>query len=319
MRLPHRFGMLFAAIALLTAPTAGAEDWPSRPVKMIVSYPAGGSADAIARPYADALSKRFGQPFVIENRAGAAGAVGTEAAARSAADGYTLFASPNPSLVLLPQIRQTPYDPRDFVPVAGMGSFVYGFSVLPSLGPKTLDELIALARRKPGSLTYASPGSGSVTNLRGEALKVLAGIDMLHVPYRTGAESLIDFLGGRVDVMIDSVQFPHVKAGKALLLAVTSDRRHPDFPDVPTVAEAGYPIDLPTWAGIYVPRGTPAAIIDRLAEAMREIVADPEMQERVLKIGFFPMTETPAQLAAAYDRDVESYSTWVRKTGLKIE
>jgi len=308
----------FAAATVVAFPAA-AQEWPTRPVKLVVNYPAGGSMDAISRPWAEALGKRLGQPVVVENRAGAAGALGTEVVAKAAPDGYTLLASPNGPLVLLPALRKTPYQPTDVTPVGPMGDFVYGIAVLPKHGFKTMADLVAYAKKNPGKLSYSSPGAGSATHLRGEALKMVAGIDMLHVPYRTGAEALIDFLGGTVDVIIDNVMFPHVRAGQATLLAVTSDRRFPMFPDVPTVMEAGFDVKLANFAAIFVPKNTPKAIQDKLARAMADANADPVVQQRVTQVGFFPTTKTGPELVAEMDGQVAEYQDWVKKTGLKIE
>lgn len=308
----------FAAAVAIAFPAA-AQEWPTRPVKLVVNYPAGGSMDAISRPWAEALAKRLGQPVVVENRAGAAGALGTEVVAKAAPDGYTLLASPNGPLVLLPALRKMPYQPTDVTPVGPMGDFVYGIAVLPKHGFKTMADLMAHAKQYPGKLSYSSPGAGSATHLRGEALKLVAGVDMLHVPYRTGAEALIDFLGGTVDVIIDNVMFPHVRAGQATLLAVTSDRRFPMFPDVPTVMEAGYDVKLANFAAIFVPKATPQAIKDKLARVIADANTDPALQQRVLQVGFFPTTKTGAELAAEMDGQVAEYQDWVKKTGLKIE
>jgi tripartite-type tricarboxylate transporter receptor subunit TctC len=308
------------AVAVLLAPAAAQpQAWPNRPVKLVVSYPAGGSLDAITRPFAEALTKQFGQPFVIENRAGAAGALGTEAVAKSAPDGYTFLAGPNAPLVLLPLLRKTPYNAGDFIPVAPMGEFVYAFAALPKLGVNSMAELVARAKKEPGKLSYGSPGMGSATNLRGEAFKIMAGVEILHVPYRTGAEVLPDFLAGNVDIMIDNVQFSHAKAGKVKLLAMTTDRRHPDFPDVPTMREAGFPVELATFCALFAPKGTPQEILDKLSTAMSAINKTPEMQARVLSIGFFPMDEPGSVLRQKLDAQLADYVDWVKKTGLKLE
>ena len=313
-------GAALLAAAALAAPRAeAATDWPNKPVRLIANYPAGGSVDLLARPYADALSRKLGQPFVVENRAGAAGAVGTEVVARAEPDGYTLLASPNGPMVLLPVLRKLNYDPKDLVPVGPMGEFVYGVGVLPDRGIKSMDELIARAKAEPGKLSYASPGAGSATNLRGEVIKLIAGVDILHVPYRTGAESVIDFMAGTVDVIIDSIIFPQVRQKKVVLLAVTSERRYPDFPDVPTLAEAGFKMNLASFLSIYVPKGTPEDVYGKLAGAITEINADPEMQRKILNVGFFPMQKTGQQLRSELDASIESYASWVKKTGLKIE
>lgn len=306
-------------LSLASAASAADTDWPNKPVRLIANYPAGGSVDLLARPWADALSRKLGQPFVVENRAGAAGAVGTEVVARAPNDGYTLLASPNGPMVLLPNLRKLSYEPTDLIPVGPMGEFVYGVAVLPDKGIKTLADLVAKAKANPGKLSYASPGAGSATNLRGEAFKLMAGIDMLHVPYRTGAESIIDFMAGTVDVIIDSIVFPQARQGKAVVLAVTSTRRYPDFPDAPTLGEAGYEMNMASFLAIYVPKGTPDPIQDKLSAAIAEAGKDPELQKKILQVGFFPMDKTGKELRADLDASVASYAGWIKKTGLKIE
>ena len=320
------FRTLCAALTLSTLsfalPSTGqaqTQEWPNKPVKLMYNYPAGNGGDTVTRYLAELLSKKFGQPFVVENRAGASGAVGVETAAKSAPDGYTFLTSPNAPLVLLPVLRKVPYDSTDVVPVAALGEYIYAWSVLTSLGPKTMAELVALAKAKPGQLTYGTPGAGSATNLRGEAWKVMAGIDIVHVPYRGGTEAIIDLLGGRLDIMIDYATFPHAKAGKVLLLAMTTSRRHPDFPDVPTIKEAGYDIGLPTALSLYAVNGTPPEIVKKMGEAVAEITPTPEYEQRLLQIGFFAMNKTGAEVVAMNNAAADDFKTWVQKTGLKIE
>jgi len=306
-------------VAFLLATGATAADWPTKPVRIVYNYPPGTSGDVLTRAVADALSQRLGQPFVVDNRAGAAGTVGTEAASRATPDGYTFLASPNSPMVLLPQLRKVGYVPRDFKPIAALGEYVYGWAVLPSLGVKTVAELVAMAKAKPGVLTYSTPGVGSATNLRGEAFNILAGTQITQVPYRAGSEAIIDFLGGRLDVMLDSLHFPYVRQGKAVMLAVTANRRHPEFPEVPTMAEAGYPIDLPTWLALYAIKGTPDDIARRLGDAVREITSKPEFKERTYTLGFFPMDQDASELAAMNEREFGSYEAWVKRANFKIE
>ena len=172
------------------------------------------------------------------------------------ADGYTFLHSPNAPLVLLPLLRKVAFEPQEFRPIAALGEYVYGWAVLPSLGVKTIAEMVAMAKTKPGQLSFSSPGAGSVTNLRGEALNNLAGTNITHIPYRGGPDALNDFLAGIVNIMVDNAHFSQVRAGKAIMLAVTTSRRHPDFPDVPTIKEAGYNIDLPGWLAVYAIKGT---------------------------------------------------------------
>lgn len=310
---------LFAFAAALCAPAAKAADWPTKPVRIIYNYPPGTGGDVLTRQIAEGLTRKFGQAFVIDNRAGASGTVGVETASRATPDGYTFLASPNAPMVLLPQLRKVGYDPRDFRPIAAVGEYVYGWAVLPSLGVKSVAELVALAKSKPGKLSYSSPGVGSATNLRGEAFNILAGMDTMHIPYRGGPEALLDFLGGRVDIMLDNLHYEQVKSGKAIMLAMTSSKRHPAFPDVPTMAEAGYKIDLPTWLAFYAIKGTPDDIATTFGEAVAEITARPEIQERMLSIGFFGMSEKPAELAEMNKREFASYEAWVKRANFKID
>lgn len=310
--------LLGTTLATSALPVAAA-DWPTKPVKIIYNYPAGTGGDVVLRQIAEGLTQKLGQPVIIDNRSGAAGTVGTEAAAKSSPDGYTFLASPNAPMVLLPQLRKVGYEPRDFRPIAAVGEYVYGWAVLPSLGVKTVAELVALAKSKPGQLSYSSPGAGSATNLRGEALNILAGTDITHIPYRGGAEALGDFLGGRVTVMLDNAHFAQVKAGTAMILAVTSSRRHPDFPNVPTMEEAGYKIDLPTWLAFYAIKGTPNDIALQFGRAASEVTARPDIRRKMLDIGFFPMDEKPEDLAELNKREYASYETWVKRANFKID
>ncbi|MDX2157847.1 MAG: tripartite tricarboxylate transporter substrate binding protein [Hyphomicrobiaceae bacterium] len=317
-RLGLAAGILALAVLLPAAPALAA-DWPTKPVRVIYNYPPGTGGDVVTRTVAEALHKSLGQPFVVENRSGAAGTVGVEAASRMTGDGYTILASPNAPMVLLPQLRKVAYDPKDFRPIAAMGEYVYGWAVLPSLGVKTVAELVALAKSKPGHLSYSSPGVGSATNLRGEALNILAGINTTHIPYRGGPDALNDFLAGRVDIMLDNAHYAHVKTGKAVMLAMTSSRRHPDFPDVPTMAEAGYKIDLPTWLAFYAIKGTPEDIGLKFGKAVAEIMARPEIKRRLLDIGFFAMDEKPEELNEMNKREFASYEAWVKRANFKID
>lgn len=310
---------IVAAVALLPANPATAQDWPTKPVKIIYNYPAGTGGDVLTRAIAEGLTQKLGQPFIVENRSGASGTVGTESAARSTPDGYTFLSSPNAPLVLLPQLRKVNYDPTEFRPIAAVGEYIFAWAVLPSLGVKSVAELMTMAKAKPGELTYSSPGAGSATNLRGEALNNLAGVQITHIPYRGGPDALNDFLAGNVKVMLDNAHFGQVRAGKAILLAVTSHRRHPDFPDVPTMAEAGYKIDLPTWLAFYAIKGTPDDMALKLGKAVSEVTARPEIKRRMLDIGFFPMEERPEELTEMNKREVASYAEWVKRVNFKID
>ena len=228
------------ATGFSTQASSQAQTWPERTVKLILPYAPGGATDAIGRPWADKLSQAFGQQFVVENRGGASGMIGTEAAAKAAPDGYTLLLTPNAPLSVLPSLRKTPYDPvKSFDAVGRVGDVINGFVIHPSVGVKTFKELIEYAKKNPGKLTYASSGNGTANHMRLEMLKLKTGIDILHVPYRGGADSLNDVLPGTVHMMNEPVSLPHVKAGKLILLNINGQVRHPDFPDVPTLTELG--------------------------------------------------------------------------------
>lgn len=317
-----RVGLVLAALsaaAALLVPMTAQADWPTKPVRVIYNYPPGTGGDVVTRTVAEALSQKLGQPFVVENRAGASGTVGVEAASRIAGDGYTILSSPNSALVLLPRLRKVAYDPTEFRPLAVVGEYIYAWSVLPSLGVKTIAELISLAKQKPGQLSYSSPGVGSATNLRGEALNLSAGVDITHIPYRGGPDALNDFLAGRVSVMLDNAQFPQVRAGKVINLAVTSSKRHPDFPDVPTMKEAGYDVELPTWLAFYAIKGTPDEVAQKMGPAVAEIMSRPEIKRRLLDIGFFALDDKPETLAEKSRQEAAAFEHWVKRTGLKLD
>jgi tripartite-type tricarboxylate transporter receptor subunit TctC len=222
--------------------------WPDRPVRLVVPYPAGGAADLPARLVAEGLTKKFGKPFIVENRAGAAGQIGTESVVRAIPDGYTFYCGPNAPYMLLPLLRKTSYKTADLVPVAPYGELIYAFGVLATAPFSNMTELVAHAKANPGKLAYSSPGAGSATHLRGESFKSLAGIDLIHIPYRTGAEALPDLLEGRLHVMFDNLFFPHVRQGQIKMLGVLGGRRHPEFPNVATFAEQASTLTCPSGA-----------------------------------------------------------------------
>lgn len=311
-------GAMTGAAMLLTAAAQAA--WPEKPVRLIVPYPAGGSSDLPARIYAEGLQRRFGKPFVVENRVGAAGTIGAEAAVRATPDGYTIYCGPNSPMVLLPFIRKVNYQPTDLVPIAAYGEVVYAFGVLSTMKEvNNLKDLQAYAKANPGKLTYSSPGSGSATNLRGEAFKSLAGVDIVHIPYRTGAEALPDLLAGRLDIMLDNIFLPQVRIGTVKMLGVLADRRHPEFPDVPTFAEQGFPIELRVWGGFHAPVGTPDEVIESLGKAVNELNVQPDIIERQIKIGWVPFVKSPAELRRQMTAEIETYKEWVRKTNFRID
>ncbi len=295
--------------------------WPERPVKLILPYAPGGATDLIGRPWADKLSQAFGQQFVIENRGGASGIIGTEAAAKAAPDGYTLLLTPNAPLSVQPTLRKTPYDPvKNFTPVGRVGDLISGFVIHPAVGVKTFKEMVDYAKANPGKLAYGSAGLGTASHLRLEMLKVKAGIDILHVPYRGNADALNDILANNVQMMNEINPMPHVKAGKLILLDISYPERHPDFPGVPTLFELGYgEAYVPSWYSIWAPSGTPRGIIDKLNVKMVEIAKTPEMKARLLAINVACPVQTPEEMSRQLAEDTKRNADLIRLTNIKIE
>ena len=297
---------MLAAPALLGSTGARAQAaWPAKPVKLILPYAPGGATDFIGRPWADKLGQALGHPFVVDNRGGASGAIGTEAVAKAAPDGYTFLLTPSAPLTVLPHMRKVGYDVRkDLTPVGRVGDLVCGFTVIPSLGINSIAELVAYAKKNPGKLAFGSAGPGTSTHMRIEAFKAAAGVDILHVPYRGSADALNDLLAGNVQMMNEINVIPHVKSGKLRLLAVNYPTRHPDFPTVPTLSEAGFPgIDVPVWYSVWAPTGTPKDIIAALNRKIAEITPTPDMVARMQNINVVVPIETPEQTLAFFEKD----------------
>ncbi len=311
-------GALGAAIA---PAMAQADKWPERPVKLILPYAPGGATDLIGRPWADKLTQEFKQQFVIENKGGASGAIGTEAAAKSAPDGYTFLLTPNSPLTVLPTLRKTGYDPiKSFDPVGRVGDLVCGFVVHPSVGVKTMKELVDYAKKNPGKLAFGSAGLGTATQLRLEILKVRAGIDILHVPYRGSADALNDLLPGTVQMMNEINVLPHVKAGKLILLNINAAARHPEFPDAPTLAEAGFPeSDVPIWYSIWAPAGTPKDILIKFNAKIVEITKGDEMKAKMAAINVVVPLQTPEEMAQFRDEDTKRNAEVIKAANIKLE
>jgi len=247
-------GGALATPSILSAQAA----WPSKPVRLIMPYAPGGAGDTLARPWAERLTNTFGVPFVVENKGGASGTIGSGAAARAALDGMTFLFTPDSALNVVPKLRKVVYDARkDLMPIGRIGDVVGGFGIIRSLGLLTVAELVAHAKKIPGAIAYGSAGLGTSTQMRIEMLKLRAGIDILHVPYRGSGDAMVDLLAGNVHMMNEIVIYPHVKAGKLNLLAINNPERHWDFPDVPTLTEAGFPnSDVPIWFSAWASAGT---------------------------------------------------------------
>jgi tripartite-type tricarboxylate transporter receptor subunit TctC len=323
MRRREFLGITGAALAAGALPgnRARAAGWPDKPVKLILPYAPGGATDLLARPWSEVLSKAYGQQFVLEHRGGAGGMIGTEAAAKAAPDGYTFLFTPNATLTVLPNLRQTPYDPvKSFEPVARTGDLVSGFVIHPSVGLKTFKEMVEYAKKNPGKLSFGSAGLGTATQLRLEMLKFRAGIDILHVPYRGSADALNDLLPGNVHMMNEINVLPHVKAGKLILLNINHGSRNPDFPDVPTLTELGYPdSDVPIWYSIQAPAGTPKEIITQFNAKVVEIAKTDDMKARMRAIHAQVPIETPDQMRAYQAADTKRNAELIKAANIKLE
>ena len=309
------------AVGVPASALAQAQSWPDRPVKLILPYAPGGATDLIGRPWADKLTQAFGQQFVIENRGGASGMIGTEAAAKAAPDGYTFLLTPSAPLTVQPLLRKTPYDPlKSFAPVGRVGDLISGFVIHPAVGVKTFQEMIAYAKANPGKLAYGSAGLGTSSHLRLETLKVKAGIDILHVPYRGNADALNDILANNVQMMNEINPMPHVKAGKLILLDISHPERHPDFPGVPTLFELGYgDAYVPSWYSVWAPAATPKEIVAKLNAKMVEIANTAEMKARLLSINVAFTPQTPEEMAHHFTEDTKRIAELIRLTNLKLE
>ncbi len=300
--------------------TAQVKNWPERTVRCIIPYAPGGGSDLIGRPWADALSKAFGQEFVVENRGGAGGMIGTEAVAKAAPDGHTLLFTPNATITILPHRRTTPYDPTKFVPCGRPGDFVTGFSINAQVGPKTFQEMIDYAKKNPGKLSYGSAGLGTATQLRLEMLKFRAGIDILHVPYRGSADALNDLLPNNVQMMNEINNIPHVKAGKLHLLNINSAERHWDFPDVPTLTELGYPnSDVPIWYSVQGPPGMPEEIAEKLNAKMLEISKTEDIKTKLRAISAALPPQTTKEMRAFFEADTKANVELIKTANITLQ
>ena len=317
--------MLSLTLALVSPAVAQAQDFPSRPVRFVVPYAAGGSGDLLARLLGGKLASLWGQQVVIDNRAGAGGLLGTDFAAHSEPDGYTLYlATDGPLTVAASLYKRVSYDwKRDFAPVAMMAMGYQVLIINPALPARNLQEFIALARRKPGELNYASIGIGSAPHLGAELFKAVAKVDITHVPYRgSSAQAITALLAGEVAMFLvgTSTAVPHIQSGTLRGLAVTSSMRVDGLPEVPTFAEAGLPgVDVSLWFAILVPSGTPAALVKKLNADIVQVVADPEFKQTLKVRGFEATSSTPEQLAEFMDKDYVKFRNLIQKLGLQVD
>lgn len=310
-------------LGLATITTAQAQAWPAKPVKLVVPYPPGGPTDIVARVVAQHLSEQTGQQFVVENKAGAGGNLGAEAVARSPADGYTLLVATTAHAINMAMFKNLTYDvQRDFVPVSLLTQGPLVLVANPAFPGKSVTEVIAQARAKPGQLNYASSGNGQSTHLSAELFNSMAGVKLNHVPYKGSAPALTDVIAGQVPLMFDTMlsAMPFVKAGKLKAIAVTSPQRSPVAPDVPTVAESGLPgYEVFAWNGLFAPTGTPAAVLARLGDEMKKTLNLPEVKEKFALQGFAATYTTPEQGAAFVRAEVDKWARAVKLSGATVE
>ena len=315
---------LTASACALPGPVGAQDAYPLRPVTLIVPFPAGGSTDLVARLVAEKMSQELGQQIVVDNRGGAGGNVGSAAAAKADPDGYTLLMGTVATHALNPALyKNMPYDPvKDFAPVSLLVVVPNVLVVNPEFPAKSVAELIELAKAKPGEYSYASSGNGTPLHLSGELFKSMAGIDIVHVPYKGAGPALIDVMGGHVPIMFDNLpsSTEHIKAGKLRGLAVTTAERAPSMPDLPTVAESGLPgYETYTWNALFAPAGTPPEVIAKLNEAAVQAVADPQVQAKLKDVGASVVGSTPEQLAAHVQAELAKWAPVVKASGAQID
>lgn len=317
--------LLAAALALPGAALAQFEAvWPSRPIKWVVPFPPGGAMDAIARTLGDKAARELGQPFVIENRPGAGGNIGADYVAKQPADGYTIMITSIGMATNKALYARLGYDPvKDFAPISLL-------AVVPNVlvvnaarnADRSVKDVVAHARRDPGRLTYASAGNGTSIHLAGEMFASLAGLDLMHVPYKGSGPALTDMLGGQVDLMFDSITSarPHIQSGKLRALGVTTAKRSSALPDVPTIAEAGVPgYEVSPWFAVFAPAGTPADVVARLNKVLNESMKQPDTLKKLESVGAEPIGSTPQELAAHLRKERDRWDKLIKERKIHVD
>ena len=315
---------LAAAAIALGAPALAQDKWPSKPVTYVVPFPPGGTTDVLARIIAQKLGAALGTTIVVENKPGAGGNVGSEFVARTAPDGYTILGGTISShainVSLYPKL---PYDPvRSFEPITLIGTNPNILVVNAASPYKSVQDITAALKAKPGSLSYASAGNGTSQHLSAELYKYMAGVDMVHIPYKGSGPAIQDVIGGQVPMMFDTsvVAGPHIESGRLRALAVTSSKRAAVFPNVPTMAESGVPgYDVVSWQAVFAPAGTPKPIVDRLYAEIARILKEPDVQERLAKLGLDPSGMPPAELAAFQKAEIEKWAKVIKAANIRID
>ena len=319
--MPHRFAACLAFV--LAAAGAHAQPWPSKPIKMVVPFPAGGPTDVMTRVLSEKLAQAVGHPVVVDNKPGAGGSIGSDLVAKSAPDGYTLLMATSSTHSIGPYLGKLPYDPeRDFTPIVYVGKATNILVVSPSLPVDNVAKLIEHAKQNPGKLNYATSGIGSISHLTSEMFAAMAGVKLTHVPYKGTQLSMPDLMSGQVSMLFDSVLTakPHIDAKRIKALAISSRERSPLVPDIPTLSESGLPgFDSWTWFGIFGPAGTPRAVVDRVNAELNRIVNDPAVRERLAQLGFDTAGGSPAQFAAIVESEARKWSKVIRDANVKPE
>jgi tripartite-type tricarboxylate transporter receptor subunit TctC len=320
--LPLRRRTLLLAAAAAVAIPARAQNFPAKPIHLVVPYGAGGGLDLIARAVGERAGRMLKQPVIVENRTGANGVIATEAVAKSPGDGYTLVIGVPATIAINPSLYKLSFDPlKDLQAVGQLATAHFVLVTAPGSGIRNVEQLLAQAKAKPGQISFASYGNGSAPHLAGQMLRSLAGVDMVHVPYKGSMAALPDVITGRVTAMFDvvgNVQ-PHVAAGTLQVLAAAGDRVPPQFPGVPLMKAAVPGFSLDGWVGVFAPASTPAAIVQQLNEATRAALSDPALARRLTEMGFEVVPGTPQQLQDITRRDFATYARAVQAAGLRME
>jgi tripartite-type tricarboxylate transporter receptor subunit TctC len=324
MLLPSRFSRALAAtVLLLTVAAAGAQTYPAKPVRVLVGFPPGAGVDITTRLFTPKLAEALGQPFVVDNRPGAAGNIAAEVAAKTPPDGYSILSASAPIVMSQALYSKPGFNlERDFEPIGMMASAPFILVVHPSLPARSLKEFVALAKSRPGQMAFASTGNGSTPHLSMEMLKAQAGINLVHVPYKGTPQAVVDLLSGQVQAMFANTLsvLPHVKAGRLRALAISSAKRSAAAPELPTVAESGMPgYESGTWFGLFAPAGTPREIISRLNGEINKIVATADMKSRLVAQGADPISVTPEQFRAFVKKELERWGKVVKTIGIKVD
>ncbi|HUQ27939.1 MAG TPA: tripartite tricarboxylate transporter substrate binding protein [Usitatibacter sp.] len=315
--------LALCAMCAIVAPQALAQGYPNKAVRMLVGFPPGGGTDILARIVAQKLSESWGQPVIVENRPGASATIAAQAVAQAAPDGYTLsMGQLTPNAIAPALMAKLPYATRDFVPIVLVGTSPNVLVVNPSVPAKDVAELVALAKSRPGRLTYASSGTGSLQHIAAETFKSMAGVDIVHVPFKGSGQAVIDLISGQVDMNFDSIPavIQHVKSGKLRAIAVTARKRASGLPEVPAIAESGFPdYDLTTWWGLFAPAGTPPEVLAKIHRDTLAALQNADLKERFATLSVEPGGGSSRDFAAYVGEEIAKYDALVKRLAIKAE